>query len=138
MKVETGSDTPVSQSLGWLATLIMFLSGIATADLADREGKFISGGPPIYPKYCVEKRYQGHVDLQFVIDVDGLTRDPVILDVVIYQRDPGKPIRDDEAEKWFIWAARKALEEFRYEAPIVNGELVEVPGVKTRISFALE
>jgi len=138
MRYEISSDTSVSLSIGWLAALVMLSMGVAEADVVDREGKFVSGGPPIYPAYCVEKGLQGYVDLEFGVSIGGSTKDPVVLDVVVYRTDPSKQIKDEEATKWFVWGAKKALENFRYEPPIVDGELVEMTGKKTRISFALE
>ena len=112
--------------------------GVASAGAQDRDLKLISAGPPVYPAYCFEKGFQGYVDLQFVVDTRGMVKDPAVVNVVVYRRNPGKPIEDEKAANAFIWAAKKAMENFRYEPPTVNGGLVEKEGVSTRITFALE
>lgn len=138
MRREVDSATTFSRWFGRLAALFIFSLGVAIADDAGSETKLITAGPPVYPMYCLEKNFQGYVEVEFVVDTKGLVKDPVVIDVAVYRRNPNKPIKDEKARSSFIWAAKEALENFRYVPPTEDGEPVELEGVRTTITFALE
>ena len=125
----------LSTSVG--VAIVIFATSIAVAASGDREGRILTSGPPMYPAYCFNKRLQGHVDFMFDVDTEGLVRDPTVLDAVVYKKSVEHPVDDEKARRAFISAATKALGNFRYEPPIKDGQILEVKGVKTRISFAL-
>ena len=135
---ESSLQTRMSLSFGLWTALAIFSIGTATADSEDRDGRLITPGPPIYPAYCFKKRLQGYVDFVFVVDADGLVRDPSVVDAVVFRKAPDRPIDDDRAKRAFISAATTALGNYRYEPPIRNGQIQVTEGVRTRITFKLE
>lgn len=124
-------------SLTLSASLSLVTAGLAWAEDADRDGKLLTAGPPIFPAYCLNKRLQGYVDFVFVVGTDGLIHDASVVDAVVYRRSPSKPIDNEKAKQKFISAAKAALANYRYEPPVKDGQLLSVEGVRTRITFAI-
>jgi protein TonB len=63
------------------------------------------------------------VDLSFTVTSAGTVKDPIII---------------FSTSSLFDRAAERAVLKFKYKPRVVDGEPVEVPGVKTRISFQIE
>jgi protein TonB len=78
---------------------------------------------PVYPARALSRGLEGFVDLEFVVTTAGTVRDPIVL---------------QSTSKLFERAAIRAVLKFKYKPRVVDGVPVEVPGVKTRISFMLE
>ena len=78
---------------------------------------------PVYPARALSRGLEGFVDLQFTVTTAGTVRDPLVL---------------QSTSKLFERAAIRAVLKFKYKPRVVDGVPVEVPGVKTRISFMLE
>ena len=78
---------------------------------------------PVYPARALSRGLEGFVDLSFTVTTAGTVRDPVVL---------------QSTSKLFERAAIRAVLKFKYKPRVVDGVPVEVPGVKTRISFMLE
>lgn len=76
---------------------------------------------PVYPSYALERNLQGHVLLEFAVTATGAVRDPVVVEA----EPPGV----------FDHAAINAVSRFRYKPKVVEGEVVEVTGVRNRIVF---
>ena len=76
---------------------------------------------PIYPRYALERNLQGHVLLEFAVTTTGAVRDPVVVEA----QPPGI----------FDRAALNAVSRFKYKPKVVEGEVVEVTGVRNRIVF---
>lgn len=76
---------------------------------------------PTYPRYALERNLQGHVLLEFAVTTTGSVRDPVVLEA----EPPGV----------FDRAAIAAALRFRYKPKVIEGEAVEVTGVRNRIIF---
>ncbi|MDE0659066.1 MAG: TonB family protein [Gammaproteobacteria bacterium] len=76
---------------------------------------------PTYPRYALERNLQGHVLLEFAVTTTGAVRDPVVLEA----EPPGV----------FDRAAVTAVSRFRYKPKVVQGEAVEVTGVRNRVIF---
>ena len=76
---------------------------------------------PTYPRYALERNLQGHVLLEFAVTTTGSVRDPVVLEA----EPPGV----------FDRAAIAAVLRFRYKPKVIEGEVVEVTGVRNRIIF---
>ena len=76
---------------------------------------------PIYPSFALERNLQGHVLLEFAVTATGAVRDPVVVEA----EPPGV----------FDHAAINAVSRFRYKPKVVEGEVVEVTGVRNRIVF---
>lgn len=78
---------------------------------------------PVYPARALSRGLEGYVDLEFVVTEAGSVRDPVVL---------------FSTSSLFERAATRAVLKFKYKPRVVDGVPVEVPGVKTRISFKIE
>lgn len=78
---------------------------------------------PVYPARALSRGLEGFVDLEFTVTTAGTVKDPIVL---------------QSTSKLFERAAIRAVLKFKYKPRVVDGVPVEVPGVKTRISFMLE
>ena len=78
---------------------------------------------PIYPPPALAGNVEGNVLLEFAVTATGTVRDPVVLEAV----PPGV----------FDRAALDAVAKFRYKPRVMDGEAVEVTGVRNRILFEL-
>lgn len=78
---------------------------------------------PVYPARALSRGLEGHVDLEFTVTTAGTVRDPVIL---------------FSTSSLFERAATRAVLKFKYKPRVVDGVPVDVPGVKTRITFQIE
>jgi periplasmic protein TonB len=95
-----------------------------------REGFFSDGEympivqvAPRYPPRAAERGLEGYVILEFTVTREGTVRDPVVV---------------DSSNSMFDRAALDAVLRFRYRPRVIDGEPVEVPGVRFRITFNLE
>ncbi|MEL7187892.1 MAG: energy transducer TonB [Pseudomonadota bacterium] len=78
---------------------------------------------PVYPARALSRGLEGFVDLSFTVTSAGTVKDPIVL---------------QSTSSLFERAAVRAVLKFKYKPRVVDGVPVEVPGVKTRISFQLE
>jgi len=78
---------------------------------------------PVYPARALSRGLEGFVDLQFTVTTAGTVKDPIVI---------------QSTSSLFERAAIRAVLKFKYKPRVVDGVPVEVPGVKTRISFQLE
>jgi protein TonB len=78
---------------------------------------------PVYPARALSRGMEGHVDLSFTVTAAGTVRDPIIL---------------FSTSSLFERAATRAVLKFKYKPRVVDGIPVDVPGVKTRITFRIE
>lgn len=78
---------------------------------------------PQYPRRAAERGLEGYVTLEFVVTRQGTVRDPVVI---------------ESSSAIFDRAALDAVMRFRYRPRVIDGEPVEVPGVRFRITFELE
>ncbi len=78
---------------------------------------------PVYPARALSRGLEGFVDLSFTVTTSGTVRDPIVL---------------QSTSSLFERAAIRAVLKFKYKPRVVDGVPVDVPGVKTRISFQLE
>ncbi len=78
---------------------------------------------PVYPARALSRGLEGYVDLEFFVTSAGTVRDPVVI---------------FSTSSLFERAATRAVLKFKYKPRVVDGVPVEVPGVKTRISFKIE
>ncbi len=95
-----------------------------------REGFFSDGEympivqvAPQYPPRAAERGLEGYVTLEFIVTRQGTVRDPVVI---------------ESSSSVFNRAALDAVQRFRYRPRVIDGEPVEVPGVRFRITFELE
>ncbi|WP_405239057.1 energy transducer TonB [Lentisalinibacter orientalis] len=99
------------------------ISGPGSLSYTDGEYLPIVRVAPIYPSRALSRGIEGYVDLEFTVTTAGTVKDPV----VIYS-----------TSSLFNRAAMRAVLKFKYKPRVVDGQPVEVPGVKTRIRFELE
>ncbi len=78
---------------------------------------------PVYPARALSRGLEGYVDLSFTVTATGTVSDPIIL---------------FSTSSLFERAATRAVLKFKYKPRVVDGVPVDVPGVKTRITFKIE
>ena len=78
---------------------------------------------PVYPARALSRGLEGYVDMSFTVTTTGTVRDPVVL---------------FSTSSLFERAAMRAVMKFKYKPRVVDGVPVDVPGVKTRITFKIE
>lgn len=79
---------------------------------------------PTYPSRAARRGIEGYVILEYVVTKTGAVRDIVVVE--------SKP------SNTFNLAAKRSARGYKYQPRMVNGEPVEVPGVRTKIVFKLE
>lgn len=78
---------------------------------------------PVYPARALSRGLEGHVDLSFTVTQAGTVADPVVI---------------FSTSSLFERAATRAVLKFKYKPRVVDGVPVDVPNVKTRITFRIE
>ena len=78
---------------------------------------------PVYPARALSRGIEGYVDMSFTVTTSGTVRDPIVL---------------FSTSSLFERAASRAVLKFKYKPRVVDGVPVDVPGVKTRITFKIE
>ena len=78
---------------------------------------------PVYPARALSRGVEGYVDMSFTVTETGSVKDPIVL---------------FSTSSLFDRAATRAVLKFKYKPRVVDGQPVEVPGVKTRITFKIE
>ena len=78
---------------------------------------------PVYPARALSRGLEGYVDLSFTVTTAGTVRDPVVI---------------QSTSSLFERAAIRAVLKFKYKPRVVDGVPVDVPNVKTRITFKIE
>ena len=83
---------------------------------------------PRYPNRALSRGIEGFVIVEFTVTRSGAVRDPVVIEA---QDSRGKPTTI------FNSSALKAALKFKYKPRVIDGEPVEVPGVRNKITFAI-
>lgn len=78
---------------------------------------------PVYPRRAQTRGIEGYVLLEFVVTKTGAVANPVVIEA----SPPGI----------FDRAAINAALKFKYKPKVVNGEPIDVAGVRNRITFEL-
>ena len=78
---------------------------------------------PVYPARALSRGIEGYVDMSFTVTTTGTVKDPIVV---------------FSTSSLFDRAASRAVLKFKYKPRVVDGQPVEVPGVKTRITFKIE
>jgi protein TonB len=78
---------------------------------------------PIYPARALSRGIEGYVDMSFTVTATGTVKDPIVM---------------FSTSSLFDRAATRAVLKFKYKPRVVDGQPVEVSGVKTRITFKIE
>ncbi|MFQ5659960.1 MAG: energy transducer TonB [Gammaproteobacteria bacterium] len=79
---------------------------------------------PIYPRRALSRGIEGYVIVQFTVTKQGTTKNAVIVEA--------KP------KGVFDKAALQAAAKFKYKPRVVDGQPIEVPGVRNKITFIIE
>lgn len=108
--------SPVSTSLD------MSVGGFGLA-VADGDYLPIVKVAPIYPRRALSRGIEGHVIVEFTVTRAGTVRDPVVV---------------ESTSSVFERAALAAVLKFKYKPRVVDGEPIEVAGVRNKITFVLE
>ena len=79
---------------------------------------------PQYPRRALSRGIEGYVIVKYTVTKQGTVKDPVVIEA--------KP------ETIFNKAAIKSALRYKYKPRVVDGEPIEVSGVRTRIEFEIE
>jgi protein TonB len=79
---------------------------------------------PVYPRRAQQRGITGYVLLEFTVTSTGAVKDPVVIEA--------------QPEGIFDNAAIQAALKFKYKPKVVDGQPVEVAGVRNLIKFELE
>ncbi len=78
---------------------------------------------PQFPIQAIERGLEGYVVVEFTVTPNGSTTNVVVV---------------ESSDRVFERNAIRAVERFKYQPKIVDGEPVSVPGVITRLDFILD
>lgn len=78
---------------------------------------------PVYPARAASRGLEGYVIVEYTVTRTGATRDPLVI---------------ESSSSLFERAALESALKYKYKPRVINGEAVEVPGVRTKITFELE
>ncbi len=78
---------------------------------------------PVYPRRALSRGIEGYVIVEFTVTKNGSVRDPFIV--------------ESQPKNVFDRAATKAALKFKYKPRVIDGEPVDVPGVRNKITFAI-
>ena len=105
------------------ATRHLQAAGRLTITTGDSEYRPLFKIQPVYPRRAAARGIQGYVLLEFTVTSEGAVRNPKVL--------------ESRPRGIFERAAVEAAQHFRYLPKYVNGEPIEVQGVRNRIAFDL-
>ena len=77
---------------------------------------------PSYPSAAMSRGLEGYVILEYTVTKQGTVRDPVVI---------------ESSSSLFERSAIRSAERYKYKPRVIDGQPVEVPGVRTKISFKL-
>jgi protein TonB len=78
---------------------------------------------PVYPSRAAQRGLEGYVICEYTVTRTGTTRDISVV---------------ESSSSLFDRAATDSCAKYKYKPRVINGEAVEVPGVRTIIRFELE
>jgi protein TonB len=99
------------------------MGGPAGMNVAEGDYLPIVRVAPVYPARALSRGIEGYVDMGFTVTTTGTVTDPMVL---------------FSTSSLFERAATRAVLKFKYKPRVVDGIPVDVPGVKTRITFKIE
>ncbi len=79
---------------------------------------------PIYPTRAASRGVEGYVIMEFTVTSNGSVTDPVVVEA--------------EPSSIFNSAAERAVLKWKYKPRVVDGVPVDVPGVRTMLTFKLD
>ncbi|MEO0422016.1 MAG: energy transducer TonB [Pseudomonadota bacterium] len=101
------------------------VGGIGGLGLGAADGEYlpIVKVAPIYPRRALQRGLEGYVIVEFTVSRQGTVKDVIVI---------------ESTSSLFDRAAVEAAQKFKYKPRVVNGEPIEVPGVRNQITFKLE
>ena len=119
-------SSDVSQGVSWDAVDIDVDPNIGSTGGFSSDGEYlpIVKVAPVYPRRAQTRGIEGYVLLEFVVTRTGAVRNPQVIE----SKPPGI----------FDRAAVNAALKFKYKPKVVNGEPIDVAGVRNRITFELQ
>ncbi len=75
-----------------------------------------------YPSRALSRGIEGYCTVQYTVTKTGETRDVIVVDC---------------PQKVFSSASVKAAKKFKYKPKVIDGEAIEVPGVRNRFTFEM-
>ncbi len=80
---------------------------------------------PLYPRRAQSRGIEGQCTVQYTITREGTTRDVFV-------------VESECSSRLFRAASIKAAQQFKYKPRIVDGQAIEVEGVRNRFNYKLE
>jgi len=80
---------------------------------------------PIYPRRAVSRGVEGHCIVEYTVTRAGTTRDATV-------------VADECTSSLFKKASVAAALKFKYKPRVIDGQAVEVPGVRNKFTYELE
>ena len=77
---------------------------------------------PVYPNRALTRGLEGYVIVEFTVTPQGTTKDAVVI---------------ESTSSLFERAAVEAALKFKYKPRVIDGQAVEVPGVRNKITFEI-
>jgi protein TonB len=99
------------------------IGGPGSMNIAEGDYLPIVRVAPVYPARALSRGIEGYVDMSFTVTTSGTVTDPIV---------------QFSTSSLFDRAATRAVLKFKYKPRVVDGQPVEVSGVKTRITFKIE
>ena len=99
------------------------IGGPGSMNIAEGDYLPIVRVAPVYPARALSRGIEGYVDMSFTVTTSGTVKDPIV---------------QFSTSSLFDRAATRAVLKFKYKPRVVDGQPVEVSGVKTRITFKIE
>jgi protein TonB len=114
-------DTSISVSFAPKADVEIGIGGLSVSD-----GEYlpIVKVAPIYPRRAQTRGLQGYCIIEYTVTKSGSIRDPQAVDC--------------QPSGVFDSASLKASLKFKYKPRVIDGEPVEVPGVRNKFTYTLE
>jgi protein TonB len=117
------SDVSIGVDMGMVDTKVDLNVGGIGGFSSDGEYLPIVKVAPIYPSRALQRRLEGYVVVEFVVTSSGAVRDVRVV---------------ESTAEIFEAAAIEAAQKFKYRPRIIDGQPIEVPGVRNRISFTFQ
>lgn len=113
-----------SLNVGYAQKLDVKIGGPGLA-VSDGEYLPIVKVAPIYPNRAATRGIEGHCTVEYTVTTSGAIRDPFV-------------VEEDCTSGLFKSASVKAALKFKYKPRVIDGEAVEVAGVRNRFTYKLD
>lgn len=121
--VEAPASTAMDVSGANISTYLNISTGLS-GNISDGDYLPIVKVAPQYPRRAAQRGIEGYVVVEFSVNKAGVVINPVVV--------------ESEPEGVFDRAALNAAKKFKYKPRVVDGQAIEVQGVRNIIRFQLE